>query len=185
MPSAPRPTVSAPKAPSPSPPPSPPRSDEPSKPAAEDRIGKVGTTYEPVRLSVGKLKNRWNPAGNKSDDEEDRPSATGPSLKERMAAFSGGGAPKPSSSPPKPAGGKLTWSQRQALAKKQQEEEEERSRAASANRELTDVLSKANDSGQAIVDLQAPVVRLRYAASDTSGSFGAFARALAVSPSCA
>lgn len=106
---------------------------EPSKPAAEDRIGKVGTTYEPVKLATpGKLGNRWNPAAQQTG-EDDEPAAPVMSMKERMAAFN---KPAATESAPQPSGKKLTWAERQAEAKRQQEEEEARSSAAIANGEL-------------------------------------------------
>jgi hypothetical protein len=90
----------------------------------------VGTAYEPVKLATpGKLANRWNPGGAKPADD-DAPSG-GSSIKDRMAAFSGGGA-APTPSAPQPSGKKLTWSERQAQAQKQREEEEAASQAASS-----------------------------------------------------
>lgn len=102
------------------------------KPAQDDRIAPVGTAYEPVKLAKpGKLANRWNPAGNAgADDDDEKPAA--PSLKDRMAAFSGG-SNAPVASKPVPSGNRLTWSERQAQAKKQQEEEDNQSKAASSN----------------------------------------------------
>ena len=78
------------------------------------------------------MANRWNPAGNAGNDDEEDKSAPAPSLKDRMAAFSGGGGAAPASKPV-PSGNKLTWSERQAQAKKQQEEEDTQSKAASTN----------------------------------------------------
>ncbi|TXT13465.1 hypothetical protein VHUM_00832 [Vanrija humicola] len=121
-PAPPRPVVSAST-------PSAPAADS-SKPAYEDRIAPVGTNYEPVKLAApGKLANRWNPGGNRADDDEGS-AAPAVSIKDRMAAFSN--APAQAASVPQPSGKKLTWSERQAAAKKQAEEEEAASAAASA-----------------------------------------------------
>ncbi|CEH13588.1 Drebrins and related actin binding proteins [Ceraceosorus bombacis] len=88
--------------------------EAPAKPAAEDRIGPVGTAYEPVRIGKpGKLgANRWNPGANASSSPS-------------TPAAAGGPAPRA------PSGG-LTWSQRQEAAKKEREEEEARSPAPPA-----------------------------------------------------
>jgi hypothetical protein len=108
-----------------------PASPEVSRPAYEDRIAPVGTAYEPVKLAKpGKLANRWNPGAAQNDDDSET-AAPVPSMKDRMAAFSGGaGAPTPTRSAPQPSGKKLTWSERQAEAKRQREEEEGASAAA-------------------------------------------------------
>ena len=93
----------------------------------------MGTAYEPVKLAKpGKLANRWNP-GAQAEPEAEAP--TGGSIKDRMAAFSGGGGGAAPVSP-QPSGKKLTWSERQAQAKKQAEEEETQSKAASTAGEL-------------------------------------------------
>lgn len=151
-----KPTPSAPSAPKPAPrepsppPPSPaasrpppqatfpkpvsastPAPTETRKPAEDDRIAPVGTAYQPIKLTPGKLGGRWNPGGNR-DKEEEAPAQAAPSLKDRMAAFSGGGKPAAPSVGTDPSGGKkLTWSERQAEAKRQREEEEAGSKAAS------------------------------------------------------
>lgn len=94
---------------------------EPAKPVAEDRIAPVGTAYTPIRLQPGKLTSRWNPGGAQEERNEESP-AKMPSIKDRMAAFSGSHASSPVL--PQPSGNKLSWSARQAEAKKQREEEE-------------------------------------------------------------
>ena len=89
----------------------------------------MGTAYEPVKLSKpGKLANRWNPGSNAASEPSDDAPAGG-SVKDRMAAFSGGGGAAPVV--PQPNGQKLSWSERQAQAKKSAEEEEAKSKAAS------------------------------------------------------
>lgn len=94
---------------------------EPAKPVAEDRIAPVGTAYTPIKLQPGKLANRWNPGGVQEETNEES-AIRGPSIKDRMAAFSGGHAPSPVL--PQPSGNKLSWAERQAEAKRQREEEE-------------------------------------------------------------
>lgn len=99
---------------------------EPAKPVAEDRITPVGTAYTPIKLQPGKLTGRWNPGGIQEERSEESPVKI-PSIKDRMAAFSGGHVSTPVL--PQPSGNKLTWSARQAEAKKQREEEEKESAA--------------------------------------------------------
>ena len=75
----------------------------PQKPVQDDRIGPVGTAYEPVKLAKpGKLGNRF-PFGQQAESI--------PASAPRVP--SGSGAP-----------GKLTWSQRQEQAKLEREREE-------------------------------------------------------------
>lgn len=103
---------------------------EESKRDYDDRIAPVGTAYEPVKLSTpGKLANRWNPGAASRDLPEPAPAA--PSLKDRMAAFSGGGG-NVSTTTPQPSGKKLTWSERQADTKRRREEDEKKSAGATA-----------------------------------------------------
>jgi drebrin-like protein len=84
----------------------------PAKPAAEDRIGPVGTAYQPVQLAKpGKLSANRFPFGGSSAQTDSTP-APAPRVP------SAGGAP-----------GKLTWSQRQEAAKKEREREEEEAQA--------------------------------------------------------
>ena len=78
-----------------------------SKPAEDDRIGPVGTNWQPVQLpKPRKLVNPFEKRAQEAQQEQQQP--------------------KP---PVKKTG--MTWSERQALAKKQAEEEESRSRASS------------------------------------------------------
>jgi hypothetical protein len=104
----------------------------PSKPVEDDRIGPVGTAYEPVKLAAPKkLVNRWgqgafNNAGDDEDKADEKPNVGGFSAARN--AFMGG-ANASSASPANlgsgpTSGKKLTWSERQAEAKKQREDEE-------------------------------------------------------------
>ncbi|KIR26590.1 hypothetical protein I309_04559 [Cryptococcus deuterogattii LA55] len=114
-------------APEPAKPPAPTTvTSEPAKPVAEDRIAPVGTAYTPIKLQPGKLANRWNPGGVQEERNEES-TVRGPSIKDRMAAFSGGHAPSPVL--PQPSGNKLSWAERQAEAKRQREEEEKENAA--------------------------------------------------------
>lgn len=99
----------------------------------DDRIAPVGTAYQPIKLTPGKLGGRWNPGGNQDKGEEDEAPAA-PSLKDRMAAFSGGAKQSTPAPATGSAGGgkKLTWSERQAETKRQQAAEDAGSTAASA-----------------------------------------------------
>ena len=98
----------------PSPAPAPQPQSQPQKPQADDdKPGKVGTAYEPVKLPTPKkLGNRFPFA---QSAQTSTPPAPAPSS-------ISGGQPK-----------KLTWSERQAIARKEQEEEEERSKNAISN----------------------------------------------------
>ncbi len=110
----------------------------PQKPAADERIGPVGTAYTPVALpKPGKLALNRFPFGGKQD--EAGPPAPGPSLAKRNAvAAASGPASGFGSSGASGAGGagagatpgKLTWSQRQEAAKAEREREEAASKGS-------------------------------------------------------
>ncbi|KAL7415768.1 hypothetical protein BDY24DRAFT_269726 [Mrakia frigida] len=113
--------------------PTPAAATAPAKPAADDKIGPVGTAYTPVSLPAPKkLASRWGQPA--ASEEPVKPS------------YGGGGASRFGGGAGAAGGGekKLTWSERQAQAKARDAEEEKGSLAATAAVVGTTVASGAS-----------------------------------------